>query len=869
MPHVINGIGTWHWGKRNLHKETGTCEFCRAFGELKSYDTTLFFVVFFVPLIPLKQERVLRSCPRCRKFRVMKLKAWNAARQKDLLATVEALRTDSRNPENVARAIRTVVAYQDEPAFLRLATVICEGGCTDSKVQGLLGAGYAYFLKYSEAESCYRESLRGEDDSGVREDLARCLMKQMRPDEARPMVEPIFANREENKTGLIALLVEAFQNVGKHAEALQLIDRVRKVFPRIAERKDFKRYEKVSKKNLSSGKIIRSPHLVIPRKRTGEGAGWRFVVPRFIGIGVALLAAGGYLASCFVKGISRDVYLVNGLDKSYEVEIGGQHFRLPPHSEQMVQVHEGAVPVHGTSPETKVPDRTFTIETNFFARPFLNRTFVINPDGCALLLWEQIVYYPRNVAAAHQGDKNPYRLNTGEEFYVFNGIDYPFAIPPRNITMSENEPRRVKTALSLINKLSQARIVEVLSRELGNGKTVDYFKHHFSVDPGDPNTLEILASISNPKSMIEFLRPLLAERPVALQTHRLYQNLVEALEPDNQLESEYRQALAKEPTSSNLMYLAGRIATDTTEATKLFNQAAMGRSPCPYAFYALAYDEIASAHYSKGLDLIGKALALNPGDTSFVQMEIDALAGLENVDRLLEINAAQRKTSPMDCDLVGEQIRLLVQKGNGDDAAKRAGDEFVRRFGEGAKSEDILLWRTYFEGVAAYAHGDPAGYGKALARIPGDLNAFQSAFCLEKYQDAAAVLNRIKGGASALRLLVYIAARREGDVALAEKQLRAAVAEMEKSWVHERKAAACLKDGNNLSPNGVLDLKASIQEKRILLTAIGMRFEKLREPCFRLAALLNRDTRFPYLFLKSVVGPAPANAAEHGVAPAL
>ena len=88
MPHVINGIGTWHWGKRNIHKEMATCEFCRSFGQISSYDTTLYFVVAFIPIIPLKRDRVLKCCPRCHKFRVLKLKTWNETKQRDIAAVV-------------------------------------------------------------------------------------------------------------------------------------------------------------------------------------------------------------------------------------------------------------------------------------------------------------------------------------------------------------------------------------------------------------------------------------------------------------------------------------------------------------------------------------------------------------------------------------------------------------------------------------------------------------------------------------------------------------------------------------------------------------------------------------------------------------
>src|SRR5262245_59119839 len=97
MPHVINGIGTWYYGKRRVHRVKSTCQFCDNLGELESYDTTLFFVVVFVPIIPLGQKRVLEECPNCRKHRVTSLKKWEELKARDIEQLLETLR---QNPDD-------------------------------------------------------------------------------------------------------------------------------------------------------------------------------------------------------------------------------------------------------------------------------------------------------------------------------------------------------------------------------------------------------------------------------------------------------------------------------------------------------------------------------------------------------------------------------------------------------------------------------------------------------------------------------------------------------------------------------------------------------------------------------------------------
>src|SRR4029077_18562322 len=97
MPTVVNGIGTWYYGKQRIHRCKGVCPFCQRIGELQSYDTTLFFVVCFVPLIPLSRKRILEQCPSCQKHRVVSLAKWEALKAEDIARLLEKLQ---ENPDD-------------------------------------------------------------------------------------------------------------------------------------------------------------------------------------------------------------------------------------------------------------------------------------------------------------------------------------------------------------------------------------------------------------------------------------------------------------------------------------------------------------------------------------------------------------------------------------------------------------------------------------------------------------------------------------------------------------------------------------------------------------------------------------------------
>src|SRR2546423_6050778 len=76
MPGTVNGIGTTYYGRANVVVETSRCESCGQTAQLSSYDTRLWFVFFFIPLIPLGRFRLLRYCSACTRHRRVSVAEW-------------------------------------------------------------------------------------------------------------------------------------------------------------------------------------------------------------------------------------------------------------------------------------------------------------------------------------------------------------------------------------------------------------------------------------------------------------------------------------------------------------------------------------------------------------------------------------------------------------------------------------------------------------------------------------------------------------------------------------------------------------------------------------------------------------------------
>src|SRR6185503_3767409 len=120
---------------------------------------------------------------------------------------------------------------------------------------------------------------------------------------------------------------------------------------------------------------------------------WRSRGARIIGPAVILLALAIYFISAANIGRARKVWLVNGLNHQYVADIGGRRFTLPPLNAMEVRLPEGDLAVKMVGPGSD-PAAQASITTPFWSRPFLHRTYIINPDRVALIGVETVIYTP-------------------------------------------------------------------------------------------------------------------------------------------------------------------------------------------------------------------------------------------------------------------------------------------------------------------------------------------------------------------------------------------------------------------------------------------------------------------------------------------
>src|SRR6516162_8985803 len=112
MPSTVNGIGTTYYGTKNLSVRTGTCEFCRRVVNLRSYDTRLWFVVVFIPVIPLGRKRIFDQCPVCTKHRAMKANDYDDLKRARIVEVTEQFQADP-SAQNALAAHATILQFRE------------------------------------------------------------------------------------------------------------------------------------------------------------------------------------------------------------------------------------------------------------------------------------------------------------------------------------------------------------------------------------------------------------------------------------------------------------------------------------------------------------------------------------------------------------------------------------------------------------------------------------------------------------------------------------------------------------------------------------------------------------------------------------
>ena len=863
MPETVNGCGTWYYGKKNLQQYQGVCRSCGAVTTLSSYDTRLYVVVVFIPVIPLRRKRIIEQCAACTRHGVMPLDNWRRAEKRSSDA-IAAYRASPQDRELAKEALGACAGYRNLPAFMDLAPDVERHLSRDGEALRMTAAAYDGFGRAEDAERVLRAALAAQDEDETREMLADCLLRQGRPHDAQPLLSHVVEQGIPDRVESLYQLAQGFQIKGDHAKALEVFQQCETVNPHIAQDDTFVRLRDESARRLGTHVPVQPGKVVSRAKRAAGFRKAARVAP--VVLALALVAYG---ALCYVQGRRRAVYLVNGLYRPYEVRVNGQTHKLYPRAAKEVRVAEGEVTVEMVDPPVPMPAETATVRTSFLTRPFSGATFVINPDRAAVVQKTRMYYQSERSGSAPRPPE--YEFAAGGLLHRFDGVDYPFEQFPDTIKLDSNSRSVARSGLTLPEEepLTIAATVAALTEQLGPGPVREVVTRHALLEPERSEYLAALKLTMKPEERAEFLRAGLGRRPTQVHWHRAYQDALTSVGEDERAEREYAAMLIREPGDKELLYLAGRATIDIDQAVALHRRATEGPSASPYAHFALCGYHLAAGEFRDAAAHADKALHMLPGEAPVRWYCRQALLADGQYDRVIAmLDEDQAGPVPLAVAAAAEEValRTALSRGPRGDAADHRAQvdrtvQFIATRLTDYAPAVLELHKRRFEAMRAYCSGDAAAFVKLVAEEPDPADQFPAHLTAGDVAAAAACIEKSDPEAEH-HLLVYLAAKRTRNDGTAEAHLKAAIDLLAKGDYELRQFGKALAGAPPLPLDQMLRLRSTPREKVVLLAALGVQNPAWRGECFALARKLNYDRRFPHLLLEDLFNQLPAGTAS-------
>jgi len=844
MPHTVNGCGTWYYGKKNEQQYMGHCGSCGKFTALRSYDTRLYVVALFIPIIPLVRRRIIEECAICRRHRVLSLSQWQEARRR-IEQAIEAYRQGGRKRDLAQETLAACMGVRDQENFLLFSKEVERDHPQDASLLMVLATCHGMFNRTGDAERLALASLQFDDLDETREFIAQCMLQQVRPSDAEPYLRHIIDEGIPDRVDNLYHLAQVYQAKGEHEKALEVFDHCVAITPQIAEDATFTALRETSERKRGTSTPVDASATVKKVKRRAAVSRGKRLAPTVLALGAIC-----YVAVCWLWGLNRTVYLVNGVGIPYTVRLDGKEYAVPAYGATPVAVVEGALTVEIVDAPEGIEQETVTVYTSLFGRPFNDDTFVINADGAAVL---------RRVEVWYGDDPNILPSPTenylaGKTFYRLEGIDYPFEDFPDTIELPSRNARVTRDGIFVVDpggKLLPSMAFRALADDLGTDTLAEVLRRHVLMDPKRAALLALLEENMDAESFLAFLRPNLAKRPILIEWHRAYQNIMDKLGREAELEQEYDALLASENTPE-LMYLTARVSSDPDRSIALCEQAAGGDAPFQYAQYWLCGYHLANGAFSQAARYALEASAAEWNDPSVEVLCRRALLANGDFEKVLElVRPAKLGPYPLFVYAFADEVYALTVLGRAEDARKTA---------QGVRPRVAVVSRNLadetvrqLEASLAYISGDAETYVKTLEPSKWPATQLERSLARRDLEDAEKQLEKTGGTSATDQLLVYLLASEQDDSTRAERHLTEAIELLEAGRQEERAVAGILRRDENASPEAFLRLHLWPDDKVVYLTAAGVRNPQQRKMYFDLARVLNVNKRFPYMLVRELL----------------
>ena len=850
MPTTYNGIGTHYYGKRNVETRQGPCQECGRTVELTSYDTRLWFVIVFIPFIPLGRKRIIDQCPACHRHFVLELRNWETAKQEGISAALEKFRA-SGTPESAIEAHQALIGFHQSVQAAEFRQLMHAKFPDDANVQAYLGVICEHLGRLDEALPYFKRAFELRPDlPDARVGVAEGHIRADRLDEARPLLDFLEKPGAAAHHSLAPLetLALGFQKAGRHTEALDLFKKLLTALPQLADHSAFRKMVERSEKALGR------PASVLPKRKfswrrlwgtdptAAPAGGPRFTWKGAMLVGVVLLLAlVGLLAwNEYIRG-HRTIYVVNALTQRAELDVRGVGGVRAGLGVSQITVPEGRHHLTVRGPVAEEFD--LEVSSGYFERWFNDPVWVVNVGRAAIIVMTT-AHYSENPRPSH------FDFFFGESHHYFPDVSHAFLSLPESMRMKSHEERTV-TQLDVYPD-PPAGLFQYLTQTGRMGDAWRLAEWHLRRHADDQNMLRLYVEAAGSNHRVEaaesFLRVGLTNRPVEIEWHRAYQSLLRQRTREARMATEYDAMLQAEPDSSALLYLRGRVARNRQEAMRYFERAISVDGSNGFPHYAITYQRISVGDWEGARPFAERAVSLRPKDIAFLSYLGLVRLALREHDGLEKDYRDRLKQNPGDFGATIGLCNVLTAAGKTNDVPEvmQAFERFIARQQEGSYE-----FTSYLRRHVLYLREDFAAlekFGIADRSVLGKLTLYQA--LLEQGRVKEALRVRAAGTVNEddpfQALTISLAWTISGQPAEARDwRERAATALGAGDYDFER-VATLLRSSTAPSREQLDEVVLPADSKAILLAVLAHQFPEQRGELCAASRRLNVERSFPF-----------------------
>ncbi|MFN7138756.1 MAG: tetratricopeptide repeat protein [Limisphaerales bacterium] len=558
--------------------------------------------------------------------------------------------------------------------------------------------------------------------------------------------------------------------------------------------------------------------------------------------GIVALGALGILGWNVSIAQSRVLHLVSGLEKPVSVQLPGlDPVGVSPGKITRIQMAEGDydVVIDGAIKETV----KISVRSSFMDRFTKKPLWVLNVGGSALLFSESI---------SPDGELSDFKVHYGQPFVSWLNVDLPF-------TDSPEEPGGKQSLIRV--DLFKEPLTQAFFTILNTGvpeEALDLAEWHLRKHREDSQMLSAYLAVCKELNQNDRLKKFIVEgtqiRPVEIDWHRAYQDLMMTPKDHGTLIAEYDELLKKDPNNSSLLYLRGRICISQRQALDFYNRALITSFNNAFAHFAIAGAEAGRGEWNNANASIRVARSLRPDILQFQDKLFEtrmALADYEVLEQEL-LQAVQQV--PLDSTLNVFLCDVLAAARK-NDLAKQICDAFENRWSQTYNQPPPVSLRSR----VLYSIGDFETMVKLYANNQNDearMAYFEALVELGRLEEATRVIPIDDASAAdPFHYLAYAIGWKmygnEKNYQLCSKRAFEMLKNMRPDYAI---LADLLNDNEPPTVSEVTDIPILPKMKAIALAYLAQKFPAEKAEYMAMARKLNIDRSYPYHMITRIAG---------------